>query len=417
MYGAGAAGSSAAYHLQKFADEDRLDIDVTVYERNSYIGGRSTTVDVHGDPRESVELGASHFFPSSRILTRSSEQLGLRTREVEALDNDVTAIWNGQKFIYTQKRKQWESWAVTKLLAKYGKSPLHATILAKNVLSHFTQLYNSPFTSLSDRARQLEITPATFATAEDLLRDHRIKDSFARDVIQASTRINSGMNLDNIHGLQAIYSMTPEEPVQIEGGNWRLFDRMLTASNAKTFVNKTVTTITRSEAEFTEFIITSTYKNAANEEISEAAGPFDAVILTGPIQYANIHIGAGLLRTAPEHIPYATLHVTLFTSSKSMSPAFFGLGRKAKVPTNIVTTLPPGERIVNMEEGVGSPGFFGITVVREVTNPETSAKEYLYKIYTPKKVTAEFLADLFALDRNTDRELHGRAIPPCPTQY
>ncbi|KAK2628844.1 hypothetical protein QTJ16_001947 [Diplocarpon rosae] len=405
IIGAGAAGSSAAYHLQKFADEDRLEIDVTVFERSSYVGGRVTTVDVHGDPREPVELGAGQFFPSNEILMSSSEELDLRTRGLEKLDKDVTGIWNGQKFVYTQNENSWRYWSLAKLLKKYGRSPHKAATLARNVMSHFAMLYKSPafpFLSLSDISRVLDITPATFATAEDLLKDHKIKDSFATDFIQAATRVNSGMNLDSIHALQAMYSMIPEEPLQIEGGNWQLFDRMLSASNARVFVNKTVTTITRSEAPFTEFIITSSYKNPANEEILETAGPFDAVILATPMQYANIHIGPGLLLRPPEEIAYATLHVTLFTSSKTMSPAFFGLGPKDKVPTTVLTTLPPGERIVDMKNSVGSPGFFGIAMIREVINPETSAKEYLYRIFTPKKVTTEFLSDLFATELPED---------------
>lgn len=61
IIGAGSAGASTAYYLRKFSDLAGLPINITVFEREAYIGGRSTTVDVFDDPSLPIELGASIF--------------------------------------------------------------------------------------------------------------------------------------------------------------------------------------------------------------------------------------------------------------------------------------------------------------------------------------------------------------------
>lgn len=64
------------------------------------------------------------------------------------------------------------------------------------------------------------------------------------------------------------------------------------------------------------------------------------------------------------------------------------------MPTTILTTLPPDEIPATPEDGAGSPGFFSISTLRSVINPVTLEKEYLYKIFSPKAVTPDFLSKL-----------------------
>lgn len=79
--GAGAGGASAAYYLQKFAANNGYDVDITVYEKSSYIGGRSTTVNVYGNPDEPAELGASIFVAVNECLTNATKEFGLEVDE------------------------------------------------------------------------------------------------------------------------------------------------------------------------------------------------------------------------------------------------------------------------------------------------------------------------------------------------
>jgi len=77
LLGAGAGGSSVAYYLRKFAASPDFDVNITVYEKNSYIGGRSTTVNVYNNPDEVVELGASIFVEVNENLYNAAKEFGL----------------------------------------------------------------------------------------------------------------------------------------------------------------------------------------------------------------------------------------------------------------------------------------------------------------------------------------------------
>ena len=125
--------------------------------------------------------------------------------------------------------------------------------------------------------------------------------------------------------------------------------------------------------------------------------PFDTVVLAAPHQYSKIEFEKGLLKRTPDEIPYVTLHVTLFTSTRALDPVYFNLTPGAEVPSSILTTLPPDEVPETPEDGVGSPGFFSISTLRQVINPKTLEKEYLYKIFSPKKVTSEFLSGILGV--------------------
>jgi len=81
LLGAGAGGSSTAYYLRKFAANKNLDVSITVYEKNSYIGGRSTTVNVYNNPDEVVELGASIFVEVNESLYNATKEFGLESSD------------------------------------------------------------------------------------------------------------------------------------------------------------------------------------------------------------------------------------------------------------------------------------------------------------------------------------------------
>lgn len=77
IIGAGSAGSSAAYHLHQYAP----DVNMTVFEKNSYIGGRSTSVQIQDDPLEVAELGASIFVDANYILGNASKTFNLELED------------------------------------------------------------------------------------------------------------------------------------------------------------------------------------------------------------------------------------------------------------------------------------------------------------------------------------------------
>jgi prenylcysteine oxidase/farnesylcysteine lyase len=145
-----------------------------------------------------------------------------------------------------------------------------------------------------------------------------------------------------------------------------------------------------------QYNIKTSAKDSDSGLLRTAEEPFDHVIVAAPLQFSNIEIETDLFKHVPDEIPYVTLHVTLFTSPRTLNPAFFNLAPDAEVPSTILTTLPPNESPVDPEDGVGPAGFFSISTLRTVINPKTLEKENLYKIFSPRKVTTEFLSELLA---------------------
>jgi len=123
---------------------------------------------------------------------------------------------------------------------------------------------------------------------------------------------------------------------------------------------------------------------------------FDAVVIAGPYQYANITLAHGIEHT-PKKIKYVTLHVTLLTSPHLLSPAFFALQPGQAVPKAVLTTLSPNETPQAGPAGVGRPGFFSISLLSPIPNPKTGGQDYLYKIFSPEAPDSEFLSRLLGL--------------------
>lgn len=158
--------------MQQFASESGLSINITVFERSSYVGGRSTTVNAYGNPLEPVELGASIFVEANTILKNSSELFGLRPKESAETGPELVGIWDGKEFVYKQKDNGWYYWDIAKLLWKYGLAPMRTQRLVQSTMAKFLKLYEYPFfpfRSLSDRALDLDLTSLTSVTGEQLL--------------------------------------------------------------------------------------------------------------------------------------------------------------------------------------------------------------------------------------------------------
>ncbi|KAI6950410.1 hypothetical protein KC321_g18355, partial [Hortaea werneckii] len=125
---------------------------------------------------------------------------------------------------------------------------------------------------------------------------------------------------------------------------------------------------------------------------------FDTVILAAPYQSLNLTLTpSSLLTHTPSPIPYVSLHVTLFTTPHLLSPTFFNLSPDQPAPKTILTTLPADEAPGQGSSSAGSVGFFSISLIRSLRNPGTGEREYLYKIFSPERVSRGFLARILGV--------------------
>lgn len=439
IIGAGAAGSSAAYHLAQFANEAdlQLKLDITVFDTNSIVGGRTTTVNVLDIPDQQVELGASIFVEINHILFNATQNFGLtpnrRIYESTGAKYDL-GVWDGTSFVFTTiahedgddglsgRLSGW--WDIAKLLWKYGLSPIRLQSLQKDIIGRFLRLYDDyfPFPDLTAAAEEANLLDATGTIGYDFLNAAGAAGSFASDIVQASTRVNYAQNLGAIHGLEALVCMSTDGAMSVAGGNWQIFDHMIKKSGANLHLNTTVSAITTLPNGETS--LTYSPSTSPSEQQTQL---FDSILLAAPYHQSQITFTPPLSPT-PENTSYVSLHVTLFTTRSRPSPASFNLPADAEslVPDSILTTVPPKHGLGSRHgpHGLGPHHkFWSLSTLRSLPletcsdpNPCVTETHYLYKIFSPAPLTAHDMAHLFAWDL-PDAALRNDTVAALPEEF
>ena len=361
---------------------------------------------------EPVELGASIFVKVNRNLVSAVETFGLSTQNFLAEEEEYAhdlGIYNGKEWVYVQNNDNSYWWNTAKLLWRYGTAPIRTRNLMKSTTEKFFKMYDTPyfpFTDLSQVVYDIGLTGVTAVTGEEYLKQNKIGESFGRELIQASTRVNYAQNLDTIHGLETMVCMATDGAMSVQGGNWRIFANMVTASKAKVKLDTSVRDLAL-QKDGTYYLTTDSYasEQAAASETDTAI--YDHVVLAAPLQFANLTITPRPLQP-PSEIPYINLHVTLFTSSQRLNPLAFNLPATDRVPATILTTLPGKD--IN-----ATTLFYSISTLRSVRNPSTGEREYLYKIFSPSPISEDYLHHILFIDEEHDPETTERHHSPHVT--
>ncbi|KAK9451661.1 Prenylcysteine lyase-domain-containing protein [Limtongia smithiae] len=387
IIGAGAGGASAAYYLQRYSGQA---FNITVYEKNSYVGGRSTTINIHDDPRWPVELGASIFVKDNLNLMAAAKEFGLNVAgtELGQLKSEETqqietsfGIWDGKSLVFSLNTES--SWkTAAKLFYRYGVSIIRARRLASKAVKMFMAFYSDtlfPFGDLTETAIATGLANITAMTTKNYLASERISELYANELIQSATRVNYAQNIDRLQALEGLVVLSAEHGYNIEGGNWRIFDSMLKKSEAVVLLDTTVTKVGKCPEESGKKWMIA--RSASDGDVVEY---FDQVIIAAPYHQT----GLGSLSSEisePAEVPYMKLYVTLVASTKRLGGKYFGLDESTDVPTMILTTLPA------KGESHMPPIFNSISIVKYI--PER--KEYVYKIFSPTRMTPAFLQLVF----------------------
>ncbi|MCJ1442486.1 MAG: hypothetical protein MMC23_002981 [Stictis urceolatum] len=411
VIGAGSAGASTAYFLNKFEYPSKR-INITVYERSNYVGGRSTTVDAYDDPSMPLELGASIFVKVNKNLVTAAEDFGLSYAESEKASADegdlALGVWDGKEFVFTQKRNQslWQT--IGQLVWKYGLSPFRGQNLMKKTVGDFLKLYNEPhfpFYDLGSAAAKVGLTDALTTYGNEFLEKNRVYPPFSTEVVQAATRVNYAQNLQQIHGLETMVSIAADGAMSIAGGNWKIFAGMIKASGAHLELSTAVTSISKQPNG--RFLVTSKLISSNPDLSQTTTSTFDAVVIAAPFQFSDIKLTPSPA-VLPKATAYVKLYVTIFTSPHRISPKYFN-SASAHAPDTILTTL--ANHSTSTSPSSPAPPFFSISTLRRTFNPHTypPRAEYAYKIFSPAPLTASFISAL--LDFPLTEEIHpGAAI-------
>ena len=274
----------------------------------------------------------------------------------------------------------------------------------KSTTGRFFRMYDEPvfpFESLDAAAARVGLVDFTAATGTQILKQGGVSEKFSREIVQASTRVNYGQNLGGIHGLETMVCMATDGAMAIKGGNWHIFDAMVNASGANIRLNNKVQTVSKKENGAYSI---KTTREALPEDSNQSHElnheEFDTIILATPFQFSDISFSPPLTNP-PDEIPYVTLHVTLFTSPHRLSPSFFNFDSSTsanEVPDMVLTTLPEGVDLGAQKgkHGVGPAGFWSVSLLRKI-EMEDGPPQFLYKIFSPEKLTASWMSELLDL--------------------
>ncbi|PFH54745.1 hypothetical protein AMATHDRAFT_72501 [Amanita thiersii Skay4041] len=377
IIGAGAAGTSAAFWLSKAKERFGINVDIDIYEQSSYVGGRSTVVYPYSDTTlPPLELGASIFVKANRNLWRATDEFNLTRRDFRAEDDDNSemGIWDGERILVTVS----DGWFdMVKLFWRYGFSPKKMQSIVDKMIERILVLYGHKppqWDTVSYLSEVLGWTSLTGNTTEKFLSSQGISDAFAQEIVEGSTRVNYGQNIDGIHALEGLCSMATGGATGVKGGNFKIFEEFVTRSGANLLLNTAVTSIVPKGGSTRQWTVQS----------SLGSTDYQAVILAAPFHSTGIAIPASLSSQIPEQ-PYVRLHVTLLTTTApAPDPTYFALSPSSKVPRMVLTSYE------GVRKGGKEPEFNSLSYHGHVRDGE-----WAVKIFSKEAISDEWLNKLF----------------------
>ncbi|GMG55872.1 unnamed protein product [Ambrosiozyma monospora] len=377
IVGAGAGGSSAAYHLKKFAGDN---VNITIFEQNDHVGGRSTTLELDG---RSIELGASIFVKDNTILFQALDEFNLSTTadhddkdghgDINDDDDDGgLGIWNGTGFEYIAFKKCKIPYAgMIKFLFHFGARGVFKTEkIRRNAVKDLRMFYddevNFPFEDV--QFSELLLSHVN-ETGGELLDSVPVSSQY-KSFIQAALRGTYAQTLDQIHGLGTLVGLSTSGASSVYGGNFRVFEKWIEFADADLKLSTSVKSISK----LNDGKYDVTYKTGSAG--TESKDEFDYVVIAAPLSQANITINNVTVAKEYYETEYVPLWVTVFKSKNRLSDsAYFN---NKETPQTVLAS------------GSNSP----FNSIFEVYYNETTS-EYIYKVHSLSPLEPGFIYGVF----------------------
>ncbi|KAH7327699.1 Prenylcysteine lyase-domain-containing protein [Rhizoctonia solani] len=379
IIGAGAGGSSASFWLSlaKQRASAETNIDITVYEQNNRIGGRSTTVYAYNDTSYApIELGASIFSGGNRNLVRAASEFGFDLVEFNGVVPG-TGVWDGKKFVWRTTDNSTADGI--RMQERYQDGPSKSGDLIGPFLNSFAASYIPTFPqfpTVSAYASSVNFTSLATVTLKSYLSQGGVNLNWINDFMTGSSRFNYAQDASSINGVAGMTSLAADTAYSAKPGNFKIFEQFLSRSGASLQLETTVKSIKK---------IPTGSKPKYLVETSKGVADYDAVIVAAPLPLTNIKFRN--TASQPSSFPkvdYVHLHVTLLTTTTpSLLPTYFKVDNSSALPGTVLTTAEYGTR----------PEFNSI---RYQASIERNGKtEYIVKMFSPAKISDDTLATLF----------------------
>ncbi|KAG8713194.1 hypothetical protein FRC09_018986 [Ceratobasidium sp. 395] len=381
VIGAGAGGSSAAYWLSlaKQRAPPGTSLSVTVYEKDTRIGGRTTTVYPYNDTSYApVELGASIFTPQNRNMMRAASELGLELVQFGGATPGL-GIWDGKKFVWRTTDNATDD--NIRMGERYQNGPAVSGGLIAQFLGSFAKSYTpslSSFSSISDYAAQLNYTPLETATLKSYFDSNGVNQNWSNEFMTGSTRFNYAQDIDKIQAVAGLASLSAGASYSVKTGNFKVFEGLLAKSGAVVKLNSEVLAVAKCPDQLCR--ANWRYVVASKDGI---AG-YDAVIIANPLPLSKTRfVKLPQLSLFPA-VKYLHLHVTLLTTTTpALLPGYFKVDNSSALPGTVLTTAAYGTQ----------PQFNSIRY--QATIERNGVTEYVVKIFSLEKIADATLATWF----------------------
>ncbi|KAG9083440.1 hypothetical protein FS749_006028 [Ceratobasidium sp. UAMH 11750] len=366
IIGAGAGGSSAAYWIslakRRISPGTQLDIDV--YDKNNYIGGRSTVVNPYGNTTYTpIEQGAAIFTSHNKNMMRAVSEFGFETYELNGVTPGL-GVWDGKQFLYRTTGN--DSVDNAQMASRYGDGPMVSYGLSDDFLNKFDRSYNPNFPSFSTvgaYASALDYTSLETVTLQSYLDSKGVNQRFTREFQTGSTRFNYAQDASTIQAVAGMASVSADAAHAVKGGNYKIFQQFLSRSGATVKLGTTVTKITKMGSKY--FVLAS----------NGATTAYDAVILAAPAALSGIQFVGIAQQPASPQVNYVHLYSTIVsTTTPAILPAYF----------NTTSTPLPGTVITTAASGF-QPEFFGLR--SEATIQRNGKTEYIFRVFSKAAIS------------------------------
>ncbi|TFL03633.1 Prenylcysteine lyase-domain-containing protein [Pterulicium gracile] len=392
IIGAGPSGSSAAFWLSLAKQRYGLDdLEIDVFEKSSYIGGRSTVAypyDNHDLP--AVELGASVFVGSNKNLWRAADEFNLTRIPFKSKAAEGFGMWDGSNVIFAVTSSWWD---YPKMIWRYGfKAPKRTDTLVKTMIERYLSLYSPHpprWDNITSLASTLQWNDLITQSTADWLQSQGVSKQFIYELVEVAVRVNYGQDVEHIHALEGLVSLAANNVVSIKGGNFQVFENFLQRSGANVRLNTNVLSISANPS-LPNYWDVRHQTNGGRTEV----GTYKGVIVAFPMPR-----GPGdFIHPPPElHFPqrdYVKLHVTLLaTTCVSPNVTFLARNSGKEVASLEGQKLPRTLYASTLGLTADEVEFNAISYLTELDRGEDAPaeQEWIVKVFSLREVSDEWL--------------------------
>ncbi|KAG8740549.1 hypothetical protein FRC10_004165 [Ceratobasidium sp. 414] len=367
IIGAGAGGSSAAYwvSLAKKRISPNAQVVVDVYDKNNYIGGRSTVVYPYGNTAYApIELGAGIFTDHNKNMMRAVSEFGFQIVELGGVTAGL-GVWDGKQFLYRTT----------------GNDTVDNALMGarcNDFLGKFDRSYGPTFPTfptVNAYATSLDYTALGAATLQSYLDGNGVNQRWTREFETGSTRFNYAQDASTIQAVAGMASLAADSSHAVQGGNFQIFQQFLSRSGANVKLSTTVTKITKMGTKY--YVQTSKGVTTA----------YDAVILAAPAALSGIQFVGVAQQPATPQVNYVHLYSTLVsTTTTAVLPAYFNT-TSTPLPGTIITTAASGYQ----------PEFLALRY--EGVIQRNGKTEYIVRIFSKAAISDATLTGWFGVGK------------------